>query len=82
MIREEFNKVLEEEHIVRNGERLAWTIPIAFPAKEDYAKSYKVGEEIAVIAPSGEVVGSMLIAPRGHGLPTEQPSYPSPPSAT
>ena len=60
MVGEEFYKVLEEEHIVRNVEKLAWTIPIAFPAKEDYAKSYKVGEKVAVISPSGEIVGSIL----------------------
>jgi sulfate adenylyltransferase len=61
MVKEDFYKVLEEEHIVSNGEKLAWTIPIAFPAEEDYAKSYKVGEEAAVISPSGEIVGSILI---------------------
>ena len=61
IIGEEFYKVLEEEHIVRNGEKLAWTIPLAFPVEEGYAKSYKVGEEVAVIAPAGEFIGSLLI---------------------
>ena len=61
MTGEEFYQVLDEEHIERNGKKLAWTIPIAFPVDKDYAKSYKVGEEVAVIAPSGECVGSLLI---------------------
>jgi len=61
MVGEEFYKVLEEEHITRNGEKLAWTIPIAFPLEENYAKSYKVGEEVAALSPSGEYVGSIFI---------------------
>jgi sulfate adenylyltransferase len=61
MVGEEFYKVLDEEHITRNGKRLAWTIPIAFPIQEDNAKEYAIGEEVAVLAPSGGVVGSILI---------------------
>jgi len=61
MTGEEFYKVLDKEHITRNGKRLAWTIPIAFPIEKAKAKSYKVGEEVAVISPSGEFVGSILI---------------------
>ncbi len=31
MDEKEFNKVLEEEVIERNGKKYAWTIPISFP---------------------------------------------------
>jgi sulfate adenylyltransferase len=61
MVGEEFYKVLEEEHILRNGKKLAWTIPLAFPIEKAQAKSYKVGEALAVIAPSGVIIGSLLI---------------------
>jgi sulfate adenylyltransferase len=61
MTGEEFYEVLSEEYIDRNGKKFAWTIPIAFPVAEDYAKSYKVGEEVAAIAPSGKFVGFVLI---------------------
>ena len=56
-----FYHVLDEEHIETNRKRFAWTIPLAFPVEKDYAKSYKAGEEVAVIAPTGEFVGSLLI---------------------
>jgi sulfate adenylyltransferase len=61
MTGEEFYKVFDEEYITRNGKRLAWTIPLAFPIEKAKAKSYKVGEEVAVLAPSDECVGSLLI---------------------
>src|SRR4030042_2353418 len=61
MAREEFYKVLEEEHIERNGEKLAWAVPIAFPVDHDNAQSYHAGEELVVVSPSGEFVGSILI---------------------
>ena len=61
MIGEEFYKVLDEEHIERNGEKLAWTIPLAFPVDQDNAKTYTVSEEVAVVSPSGEFVGSLHI---------------------
>jgi sulfate adenylyltransferase len=58
MVGEEFYQVLAEERLERNGERLAWTIPIAFPIDRD---TYTIGEEAAVVAPTGEFVGSILI---------------------
>jgi len=61
MVQEEFYKILDEEHIKRNDEKLAWTIPLAFPVEQDHAKSYKVGEEVAVLSSSRECVGSILI---------------------
>jgi sulfate adenylyltransferase len=61
MTGEGFYKVLDKEHIKRNGEKLAWTIPIAFPLEKSKVKSHKVGEEVAVVTSSGEFVGSLLI---------------------
>jgi sulfate adenylyltransferase len=58
---EEFYKVLDEEYIERNGARLACTISLAFPVDHDNAHAYRVGEEVAIVSPSGELVGSLLI---------------------
>ena len=57
----EFYRVLEEESIEREGERLAWTIPLAFPIAEQEARRLRVGEELAVISPGGELVGSLQV---------------------
>ena len=35
----EWDQVLDEEVIVRNGKKYAWTIPIAFPVDEAIAKT-------------------------------------------
>src|SRR5579863_4667825 len=34
-----YNKVLDEAHIVHNGKKYAWTIPLAFPVTEAVAKT-------------------------------------------
>ena len=45
MTKEVFDRVLDEEVIVREGEKYAWTIPIAFPASYEVADSLKVGQK-------------------------------------
>src|SRR3712207_4805283 len=35
MDRETFDRVLDEEVLIRNGKRYAWTIPLSFPVAED-----------------------------------------------
>jgi sulfate adenylyltransferase len=59
MTREEWDRVLDEEVIVRNGKKYAWTIPIAFPVDESTAKSLKAGETVALVNSKGETVGSL-----------------------
>lgn len=61
MTEKEFYKVLDEEHIERNGEKLAWTIPLVFPVDQNHVKTYTMGEDVAVLSSSGELVGSLLI---------------------
>jgi sulfate adenylyltransferase len=61
MTRETFSRVLDAEHLEINGKRLVWTIPVAFPVNADEVTSYKAGDDVAVIAPAGECVGSLLI---------------------
>lgn len=61
MVGEEFYQVLEKECIERNREKLAWTIPLAFPVAEEHTNSYSIGEEVTIVSPLGECVGSILI---------------------
>src|SRR5262245_16281022 len=59
MTREEWDRVLDEEVIVRDGQKYAWTIPIAFPVDEATAKGLKTGETVSLVNAKGEVVGSL-----------------------
>src|SRR5438034_7549808 len=44
-----YNRVLDEEVIVHNGKKYAWTIPISFPVEKALAGSLKVGETVALV---------------------------------
>ena len=61
MGQEEFGRVLDEEVIVRDGVKCAWTIPVIFPATDDEVSSYEVGRLIAIESEAGEVVGSLYL---------------------
>src|SRR5436305_4319467 len=41
-----FNKVLDDEVIVANGQPYAWTIPLSFPVDKAQAGSLKVAETV------------------------------------
>ncbi|MBU2251508.1 MAG: sulfate adenylyltransferase, partial [Candidatus Omnitrophica bacterium] len=58
----EFNKVLQDECIERNGKLYAWTIPIAFPVYKQEADKFSIGETVAVKTESGETVGLLEIS--------------------
>lgn len=62
MDRETFNRVLDEEAIVRDGKKYAWTIPLSFPVDEDQAKTLKPGQTVALVSPQDELVGSLDIS--------------------
>jgi sulfate adenylyltransferase len=59
MTKEVFDRVLDEEVVISQGEKYAWTIPIAFPASYEVADSLKVGAKAALVNTAGEVVGTM-----------------------
>src|SRR5262245_13197667 len=44
-----YNKVLDDEVIVRGGKPYAWTIPISFPVDKALASSLKTGETVALV---------------------------------
>src|SRR4051812_8739477 len=61
MDRTAFNRVLDEEVIVHNGKRYAWTIPLSFPVEQTLAASLKAGETVALVNGKDEIVGTLTI---------------------
>ncbi len=61
MDRETWNRVLNEEVLLHQGKKYAWTIPLAFPVEEALAGSLKPGQTVALINPRGEPVGSLEV---------------------
>ena len=72
MTRAEWDRVLDEEVIERDGQKYAWTIPIAFPVDESTAKGLKVGETVSLVNARGEVVGSLDVK---DVYPWDKPKY-------
>jgi sulfate adenylyltransferase len=61
MNREAFDRVLDAEHIVHNGKKYAWTIPLSSPATNEEAATLKTGGEAALRNEAGEVVGVLTV---------------------
>jgi sulfate adenylyltransferase len=61
MDQETYDRVLEEEHIVHEGRKYAWTIPLSFPVDAALASRLKPGQTVALINSSGELVGSLTL---------------------
>jgi sulfate adenylyltransferase len=57
-----YQRVLDEEVIVHNGKKYAWTIPLAFPVEESVAQTLKSGQTVALVNGKNEVVGSLLVS--------------------
>lgn len=62
MDEDEFNKVLEDEVIERNGEEYAWTIPLSFPVSAEKANEFSVGETVAVKNSDMDIIGLLEIS--------------------
>ena len=67
-----FRRVLEDEVIVRDGKKYAWTIPLSFPVDGSLAKTLKVGATVALVNGRDEVVGSLAIE---DIFPFDKPKY-------
>ncbi|HET6573638.1 MAG TPA: hypothetical protein VFG68_08560 [Fimbriiglobus sp.] len=61
MTRDEYDRVLDEEVIVRNVTKYAWTIPLAFPVEEARAKALKTGSAYPLQNERGETVGVLEV---------------------
>jgi len=62
MDRETFNRVLEEERILRDGKAYAWTIPLSLPVAEEDARAVRPGETAALTSEAGGVVGTLKVS--------------------
>jgi sulfate adenylyltransferase len=57
-----FDRVLDEEVIVNNGKKYAWTIPISFPVDKSLAGSLKTGETVALTNSKNDTVATLKIS--------------------
>src|ERR1700722_2570103 len=61
MVKEEYDRFLEDEVIVRNGKKYAWTIPLSVPVDEARAKRLQTGSTYPLSNERNEVVGSIVL---------------------
>jgi sulfate adenylyltransferase len=61
MVKAEYDRVLEEEVIERNGKKYAWTIPLAFPIDESLAKTLQTGTSYPLKNEADIVVGTLMV---------------------
>jgi sulfate adenylyltransferase len=57
MTKEIFDRVLDEEHVLHNGRKFAWTIPLSFPAANEELAALKTGSRAALRNERNELVG-------------------------
>jgi sulfate adenylyltransferase len=62
MDRATWQRVLDEEVIVHEGKKYAWTIPLAFPVEAGLASMLKPGQTAALVNGRNEVVGSLQVS--------------------
>ena len=61
MTKAQYVQVLEEEVVVNNGAKYAWTIPLAFPVEEALAKTLQTGTTYPLTNSAGAVVATLLL---------------------
>src|SRR6059058_3107118 len=61
MDRATFERVLDEEVVVRGGKKYAWTIPLAFPVTDDEAKKLTPGNKTVLRDEGGRPVGLLTV---------------------
>src|SRR5207245_1720942 len=72
MDRATYDRVLDEEILVNNGKRYAWTIPIALPVDRELARTIKPGAAVALANSRDEVVGTLEVR---EVFPWDKPRY-------
>jgi sulfate adenylyltransferase len=68
----EYDLVLEQAYIERDGKRYAWTIPLAFPVTSELAGQIKKGETVALVNSRGEIVATLDVS---DVFPWDKPKY-------
>ncbi|MBU0754390.1 MAG: hypothetical protein KJ645_04580, partial [Planctomycetes bacterium] len=61
MIKEDFDRSLDEGVLLRDGVSYAWPIPLAFRVSEAQAKTIKSGNRLAVIDDKNDIVGILTV---------------------
>jgi sulfate adenylyltransferase len=61
MTKAEYEQVLDEEVVVRNGTKYAWTIPLAFPVSEEQAKTLQTGTTYPLKTDRDQVVATLRV---------------------
>ena len=72
MDRPSWDKVLDEEVIVRDGKKYAWAIPLSFPVDAALAGQLKPGQAVALVNGQDEVVGALTVS---DVFPWDKPRY-------
>ncbi len=72
MDRATFDRVLNDEVILRESKAYTWTIPVSFPVEGATADSLKVGEVVALTNERGEIVGTLQVQ---DIFPCDKPRY-------
>lgn len=57
-----YNQVLDRAYIVHEGERYAWTIPLALPITGELAGRLSTGQQVALVNTAGQVVATLDIS--------------------
>lgn len=57
MTRKEWDRVLDEEVIVRDGKKYAWSIPLALPASKAEIEALQPGKKAALVDETGRPIG-------------------------
>jgi sulfate adenylyltransferase len=61
MDRQTFDRVLDEEVVVHDGKKYAWTIPLSLPATDEEAKAIAPGKTVRLTDSQGVTVGSLEV---------------------
>jgi sulfate adenylyltransferase len=72
MDRATYDRVLDEEHVVHDGKKYAWTIPLAFPVTAAEAAKLGKGQTVALVNSAGTVVATLEIS---DVFPWDKPRY-------
>jgi sulfate adenylyltransferase len=72
MDRANYDRVLDEGCIERNGKRYAWTIPLALPVTSADAARLGPGQRVALANSAGDMVATLDI---GDVFPWDKPKY-------